>query len=300
MAIKREPQGPVTVQPGQTDVDPQKAQGITETAPQAPEISPKAPDAIEGSTQTDKSTPPPESGPEKSEPAEVSFFDPKDLPEEVVPYYKQLQAAYTKKTQTLAKQREKVEAYDAFMTDPVTSLKRAAEQYGMRLVGNAEPNAPTNAPTSGEGFGQDWQPQTWDEVFKAFAPRIISEINNTLQTTFKPVMDNLKTLTTTNVGRQLSEIDSNWKFYEDEMTESLKAHPTLANDVAKLYRISVPEEVLNARATQAALKNFEGKAASAKIQGKSSIRSATSSPLNKIRTFDEAVQFAREEIAKNK
>jgi len=306
MAIKREPQGPVTVQPGQTDVDPQKAQGITETAPQAPEISPKAPDAIEGSTQTGEPTSPPESEPGKPTKQE-SFFDFGDMPEAVKTYlegtdpYKLLQASYSKKTQALAKERQKVEAYDAFMADPETSLKRAVEQIGMRMEPIGRTSTPgTSADVSTTGnFSMDWHPENWPIVGEAVDQRIDAKLNAFFEK-LQPLVSNIKTLITSNVERQLSEIDSDWKAYEDEMMETLKAHPTLKNDVAKLYRISVPEVVLNARATQAALKNFEDKAASAKIQGKSSIRSATSSPLNKKRTFDEAIQFAREEIAKNK
>lgn len=291
MAKEAKPQGPVTVQTGQVKVDPPKATGITDpTAPPAKETSQTAPDAIEGQTQPGEPTTPPESEPEKPAPTEESFFDPKDLPEELVPAYKQMQSAFSKKTQALAKNREKVEAYDAFMANPVPSLTQAAEQYGMKVVPANTPAQTTTEP-SAEAFGTNWQPQTWDEVFQAFA----TKFNSQMQTTFGPVFDNLKTLTTSNVERQLTEIDANWKVYEDEMTANLKTHPTLAKDVAKLYRVSVPEEVLRSKYTQAALKKFETKAASAKIQSKSSVQSS-SGPTNEKLTFDEAVQQAKKEL----
>ena len=140
-----------------------------------------------------------------------------------------------------------------------------------------------------------WQPNTWNEVLTAFVPKVMEQLTGTLQTSFKPVMDNLKTLTTSNVERQLTEIDPQWRTYEDNITDTLKEHPTLANNVGRLYRISVPEEVLTARATQTALKKFETKAASAKIQGKSSIQSSTE-PTNQKLTFDQAVEKAKRDL----
>jgi len=44
---------------------------------------------------------------------EDSFFDPNSLSEELLPAYKQMQGAWTKKTQELAQQRKEVEAYKA-------------------------------------------------------------------------------------------------------------------------------------------------------------------------------------------
>ena len=290
--MARKPQGPVTGQIGELNVGPQEKQGISKPAPEpSPETSQTSPDAPEGQTQPDETTSPPESVPEKSAPAEESFFDPKDLPEELVPAYKSMQSAFTKRMTGLSKEREKVQAYDAFMANPEASLKQAAEQYGMRVVPINQATAP-QTDASAEAFGQNWQPQTWDEVFQAFSGRL----NQDLQKTFGPVFSNLKDLTTSNIERQLTEIDTNWKVYEDEMTENLKTHPTLAKDVAKLYRISVPEEVLRSKYTQAALKKFETKAASAKIQGKSSVQTATTSGIKEVKSFDDAVQYAKKEL----
>jgi len=290
--MARKPQGPVTGNVGELNVGPQEKQGISKPAPEpSPEISQTSPDLPEGQTQTGEPTSTPESVPEKPEPAEESFFDPKELPEELVPAYKQMQSAFTKRMTGLSKDREKVQAYDAFMADPVASLTQAAQQYGMRVVPMNQ-QAATQTDASQEAFGQNWQPQTWDEVFQAFSTRL----NDQLQKTFSPVFDNLKNLTTSNIERQLGEIDPNWKVYEDEMTDNLKAHPTLAKDVAKLYRISVPEEVLRSKYTQAALKKFEDKAASAKIQGKSSVQTTQPSGIENVKSFDDAVKFAKKEL----
>jgi hypothetical protein len=113
----------------------------------------------------------------------------------------------------------------------------------------------------------------------------------------KPVFDNVQQMTSQNIEKQLGEIDPNWKTYEDEMTENLKLHPTLARDVSKLYRISVPEDVLKSKYTQAALKKFEEKATSAKVQGKSSVLSSQL-PMDEKLTFAQSVERAKQILAK--
>lgn len=59
--------------------------------------------------QAEKQTPEPASDSTQEE----SFFDPNQVPEELKPAYKQMQADYTRKTQDLAKQRKEIEAIRA-------------------------------------------------------------------------------------------------------------------------------------------------------------------------------------------
>lgn len=55
---------------------------------------------------------------DQTQTVEDSFFDPQSVPEELVPAYKQMQAAFTKKTQEAAQQRKEAEA-----------LRQDAENY---------------------------------------------------------------------------------------------------------------------------------------------------------------------------
>ena len=263
---------------------------------QKAEGTPKPPEPVKGRAEPGKGTSDGKPAPDTSV-AEESFlekFDPTTLSEELQPAYqsldKQFKAALTKKTQAIAKQKQKIEAYDAFEANPIETLKRIASQYGL----NVEPIGKKSSETG--QFDQNWQPQSWDEVFELFMSNLTPKLEQQFMGRLQPIFDSLQKVTSDNIEKQLGEIDKDWKIYEDEMTENMKLHPTLAKDVAKLYRISVPEDVLKSKYTQAALKKFEDKAASAKVQGKSSVQS--SSPIqDKKMTFQESIEWAKRKLA---
>ena len=286
-------QGPVTGK-GRVEPAPELKGKTTETAPETKGTTEETPETKEGRAEPDKGTSKEKEAPKKSV-AEEGFlgdFDISTLSEEGRLAYEQLnkqfKSAYTKKLESVKKDRDKVEAYDNFMSRPEENLKRAADQYGFKMVPKNQSS--TQAP-QGDGLNE-WQPQTWDEVFSRFEERV----SKSLMGQFKPVFDNLQSLTTTNIERQLAEIDTDWKMYEDDMMANLRAHPTLAKDVSQLYKLSVPEDVLKNKYTQAALKKFEEKAKSSKISSKSSV-SASSAPVNKKLTFSEAVDEAKRRLA---
>lgn len=81
--------------------------------------------------------------------------------------------------------------------------------------------------------------------------------------------------------------------YEDDMRINLQAI-SLVNDVAKLYRISVPDDVLNSRAVQQALKKVQDQVVASKVHGGHSTSRSEPAP-KKAKTFNEAVEIAREE-----
>ena len=56
-----------------------------------------------------------------------------------------------------------------------------------------------------------------------------------------------------------------WRDYEDEMSTALNDHPTLANDPIKLLKLTIPNSVLEAKATQAALHKLEAKGKAAGV-----------------------------------
>ena len=58
-----------------------------------------------------------ETGKENVTSGDETFFDPKELPEELQPEYKRMQAAFTKKTQAVADVRKKAEAFDNLIKD---------------------------------------------------------------------------------------------------------------------------------------------------------------------------------------
>ena len=100
------------------------------------------------------------------------------------------------------------------------------------------------------------------------------------------------------IERELTEIDPMWQRYEDDMAGNLKEHPTLATDPAKLYRLSVPQEVLESRATQNALRKMEDKTKASQLAGgsKTSKRPGTQLPDGPV-SFNDAVKIAKQRLA---
>lgn len=214
---------------------------------------------------------------------------PQDQSKPLEAAYKQMQGAFTKRMTSLAGDAKKLQAYDAFMADPVAQMRELAGRNGMQLVpNNGQPNGSQD---QGVEEGNQWEPSTWDDVFSRVEDRIMGK----LQSSFKPIMDRVQNLTTQSIEQKLAEIDGNWQVHEDDMKANLKAHPTLVNDVGMLYRMSVPEDVQNSRAVQAALKKLEDKGRAAQAGDKSTSVRSQPAP-QKIDSFDAAVSAAKSQL----
>lgn len=220
---------------------------------------------------------------------EDSFFDPKSIQDkpELVAAYKQMQRAFTKKMQGIKDRAGKADAYDAFNRDPVGNMQAMAKRLGYTLT-----RADAAAAVAAQDNGTPWEPKSWDDVMAKATERAKQELMNELQ----PIFGEVQAMKRSSIEKQLNDIDPTWHEYEDDMKENLRLHPTLARDPAKLYRLSVPPEVLESRAVQAALKKMEQKTAAAKIGGASSTNKKSLTD-----TTDGPVSFARAvEIAKAK
>ncbi len=270
-------QGPVSVATGTQATTPE---GTTEQAPQSTQG--QATGSTTGTTAQ---------APDSAATADDHFFDPRDLPAELLPAYKQMQGAFTKKMQAVSQNRKKVEAYDAFMQDPVGQLQQMAGQYGYQLTRAEAARALQQQQPAGNQQQQSWEPQTWDEVLQKAEERATQKVLAQLQ----PLMGNVQKIQASTIEKQLAEIDPNWQIYEDEMRDTMRQHPTLVHDVAKLYRMSVPEDVLSSRAVQTALKKMQSKVDASHVGTKSTVTSAPAP--RKAKTFDEAVQIAKEQLA---
>ena len=218
--------------------------------------------------------------------AEDVFFDPKDLPAELQPQWKRMQASFTKKMQSISQHRGKIDAYDAFERDPVGTMQQMAGRMGFQLT-RAEAAAAAKAAQDGGSSG-DWQPQSWQEVIDKIGGQIMEKVQQNLA----PVFQGVQKVTAHNIEKELDAVDANWRMYEDEMKTSLRDHPSLVNDVSKLYRLSVPEEVLNSRAVQSALKKLEDKGKAASVHGGSTTQ-RTQPAIKPASSFEEAVEQAR-------
>jgi hypothetical protein len=224
---------------------------------------------------------------------EQTFFDPNSVPDELLPAYKNMQRAFGQKMEALSANRQKIEAYDAFSADPVGSLQNYARQYGFQLT-----RAEAAQQLQGNQPQEEWQPQNWNEVLERGAAMGEERAYNRMRQELGPMFQEVQSMKKQGIEQQLNDIDPTWRQYEDSMMENLRTHPTLSSDAALLYKMSVPEEVRESRATQRALARLEKKAESAQGAGKSSTTKHPSAELpDRALTFDESVKAAKKRMA---
>ena len=229
---------------------------------------------------------------EPAPPEEDTFFDPTSVPDELQPAYKNMQADYTKKMQAIREDRQKIEAYNAFNSNPMGEIQRLAQMYGMQIVQQGQATA--------QQPDAEWTPNSWNEVEERIAQSAYEKAKAEVTQQFAPMVNQVQEMRQHSIERELTEIDPTWQTYEDRMTDNLKAHPTLAADPAKLYRLSVPQEVLESRATQRALKKMEdkGKAAQVGASSKTPKKPGTELPDGPM-SFDDAVKYAKKKLAED-
>ena len=212
-----------------------------------------------------------------------SFFDPKSIADkpELMAAYKQMQGKFTKAMQGIRGDQQRLDLVRQFEADPVGTIRRLAPQYGVSLL-EGQP------PQQGE---QKFEPKSWDDVVS----HIRREVTAELAQQYEPMLNEVKNLKTQTVQQQLDSKYPDWATYEDEMIQNLQRHPSLANDTDLLYRMSVPPEVMEARATEAALKRLKGSSDSATVSAPTATQQTSTRPKGKM-SFDEAVQFARQQL----
>lgn len=223
---------------------------------------------------------------------EPTFFDPRMIKgkPELEAAYKQMQKAYTQKTQRLAKEREKIEAYDGFVNNP-DAVAQYLQQMGYQVARPGQAAAQPQA--AGTPETRPFEPQTWDDVFSEVERRMIGRV----QEQMAPVVQNIRETTAKNIESQLESIDPNWRLYEDDMKETLRQHPTLVKNVSALYRMSVPEEVQRERAVKEALAKHGQKTQSARVHGAGTPMKTAPAP-RKVNSFQDAVEVAKEMLAR--
>ncbi len=228
-----------------------------------------------------------------SDTSEESFFNPEDIKDkpELMAAYKQMQGAFTKRMQGIKEGENKIKAYDAFRQDPVGNVQAMAKQLGFTISrGEAQQQL--------EQSGQDFAPDSWDDVFNAMGNRMEPILEKMFEQRFGPVVNQVQSMKKEGIEKFLDENAPDWRMYEDNMKEILNAHPTLANEPIKLYKMSVPDNVLESRATKAALKKMEDQVSSGKTSGISTKKKGTevempSGPMS----FEESVAWAKKKLA---
>ena len=163
--------------------------------------------------------------------------------------YRSMQSAYGTKLKEFAAGKDKISQYDSFIANPIDTMRQLAQQYGYQMV---------QGPQDQDGEAKTFE--NWDQVMEEAERRVMAKM--------QPMFGEMQSMKQQNVEQALDNSFPDWRTYEDAMMENLQAHPTLVNDHKKLYQMSVPAEVLEARATKAALAKIQG-TTEGRIQGQS-------------------------------
>ena len=266
--------------------DPEGAPGPSAAEPQPPAASGAQPTG-----QPQGPSPPPSPASGQPAPVEETFFDPASLDEALLPAYKQMQRAFTKKTQAIKSGRDKIEAYDAFMRDPKATIQQLAAQYGLNT------GQPQRAEPQANGFDPNWQPNSWQEVFSKVEELVAPKLRSQWEREIAPLMGEFRNIKRTQIERTLDEHVPEWRQYEDEMATLLSSHPSLVNDPNLLARLAIPSEVSEGRAMQKALSKLQQKGEAAQVSaGSTTSRQQSASPKGPM-SFQDAVEFAKKKLA---
>jgi hypothetical protein len=190
-----------------------------------------------------------------------------------------MQSKFTKSQQKLKEGLKKVEAYDTFMQNPQGYLQQLAAQYGYQLV-QGKPGEENT----------DWSPKTWDDVLGRAKQEALKEL--------EPLIGEVRQLKQQNVEQYLDSKYTDWRTYEDDMRGLLAEHPSLARDPDKLYRLAVPEEVWEARATKAAMAKLRTAGEAGQISGPGATTKQTTPAPEGIKSFNDAVAYAKAKLAR--
>jgi len=210
-----------------------------------------------------------------------SFFDYESIKgkPELEAAYKDMQRAFGQKTEAMSKGKDKIAQYDQFMKNPVDTMRTLAQQYGYQMV-------------QGQLQDQNGKSKTfenWDQVMDEAERRVMEKM--------QPMFGEMQNMKKQSVEQALDSLHPDWRTYEDTMMENLQAHPTLVSNPDMLYRLSVPNTVLEAQANKRALAKIQDTTESGKVQGQSTTtQQAKKSP--KKMTFDQAADFARQEVTR--
>jgi len=215
-----------------------------------------------------------------------SFFDPKTIEHDpnLMQAYKQMQGNFSKHMSRVRADQDKINQYNQAMADPAGTVRQLAARYGMTVV--------DGKPQAANGGEQAFAPKTWSDVVN----HVRKQVSDELTQQYQPLVNQVKDLKQQNVSQYLDTKFPDWKTYETEMIQSLQTHPSLAQDPDLLYRMSVPPEILEARATARALERLRGGTDAGLVPGAKRATLSTSTKPTGPMTFDESVAYARSKL----
>lgn len=221
------------------------------------------------------------------------FFDPKNLPDdpEVQKAYSQMRKAWTQKMQEASARMTDAERYQQavqfLQRDPQSFLSEIAKQHGFSIIKGAAEAASTD--------GEDWTPQTWQEVIAKSKEAAKAELLAELQ----PVLQEVHKSKAASFERVLDDTDPMWRQHEKAFRDNLMKYPQLSEDPKSLFKLSMPDDYIMSKATAAALAKVKGQTEAVKVAGTSTTRAAAPQT-PKVNSFDEAVAAAKQMLAAGK
>ena len=159
---------------------------------------------------------------ESEEPSdkEQTFMNPNELPKELLPSFKAMQKSFTRAMQRVAGDRDKIAMYDQLMVNPQQAIEQLAKKAGVQI------QAPVNQQTGEEVSDTDTTKWIRKIVQDTLAPTIAI---------MKAEQANIKAQTAI---AYLNENHPDWYLYEDIMSELIKKHPSMRDDLDSLYTLS--------------------------------------------------------------
>jgi len=152
---------------------------------------------------------------------EVNFLDPNELPAELKPAFKRMQASFTRAMQKLSGEREKVAMYDKLMENPQQAVELLAQKVGLSVnkAGKVDP---------AEQGVEETDTARW--------------IRKIVQDELQPAVNAMKAeqgaFKAQSAISYLDKTYPDWYLYEDIMAEMVKRHPSLRDDLDNLYTLS--------------------------------------------------------------
>jgi hypothetical protein len=163
-------------------------------------------------------------------PEPESFIDPRDLPAEILPHFKRMQAAYTKKTQALAADREKVQLVDQFRNNPEFARQlvlQEAQRLGITLA-PATPQTPRPASSA--------IPPEYVQALAAELPQELQWMAPALASaTYKGVAHLTTPMLQQNQQRIKEERETEWDSLAAQLNERQPGWETHEDDMLAMY-----------------------------------------------------------------
>ena len=156
----------------------------------------------------------------ETEEEDTRFMNPNTIPPELLPAFKRMQASFSRAMSNISSDRNKIAMYDQLMVNPQQAIEQLARKAGVQI------QQPVNQ-------------QTGEEVSDTDTTKWIRKI---VQDTLAPTIASMRT-EQANIKAQtaiayLNENHPDWYLYEDVMSELVKKHPSLRDDLDSLYTLS--------------------------------------------------------------